>query len=120
MLNGLNLNLIEITGLLVGGLALFLFGLDLMTRGLKAIAGARLQSLLGTLTANRFRGVLAGAGITALLNSSTITTVLLVGFVSAGLMTLQQSIPVIMGANIGSTLTAQIIAFNISAITPKC
>ncbi|HBD33974.1 MAG TPA: Na/Pi cotransporter, partial [Cupriavidus sp.] len=118
MLNGLNLNLIEITGLLVGGLALFLFGLDLMTRGLKAIAGARLQSLLGTLTANRFRGVLAGAGITALLNSSTITTVLLVGFVSAGLMTLQQSIPVIMGANIGSTLTAQIIAFNISAITP--
>ena len=113
-----NLNLIEITGLLVGGLALFLFGLDLMTRGLKAIAGARLQSLLGTLTSSRFRGVLAGAGITALLNSSTITTVLLVGFVSAGLMTLQQSIPVIMGANIGSTLTAQIIAFNISAITP--
>lgn len=106
------------SGLLVGGLALFLFGLDLMTGGLKAIAGARLQSLLGTLTANRFRGVLAGAGITALLNSSTITTVLLVGFVSAGLMTLQQSIPVIMGANIGSTLTAQIIAFNISAITP--
>ena len=113
-----NLDLIEITGLLVGGLALFLFGLELMTGGLKAIAGARLQSLLGTLTANRFRGVLAGAGITALLNSSTITTVLLVGFVSAGLMTLQQSIPVIMGANIGSTLTAQIIAFNISAITP--
>jgi len=113
-----NLNLIEIVGLLVGGLALFLLGLELMTGGLKAIAGSRLQSLLGTLTANRFRGVLAGAGITALLNSSTITTVLLVGFVSAGLMTLQQSIPMIMGANIGSTLTAQIIAFNISAITP--
>jgi len=115
---GANLNLIEVVGLLVGGLALFLFGLELMTGGLKAIAGSRLQALLGTLTANRFRGVLAGAGITALLNSSTITTVLLVGFVSAGLMTLQQSIPVIMGANIGSTLTAQIIAFNISAITP--
>ncbi|WP_109480165.1 Na/Pi cotransporter family protein [Paraburkholderia sp. C35] len=115
---GANLNLIEIVGLLVGGLALFLFGLELMTRGLKAIAGSRLQSLLGTLTASRFRGILAGAGITALLNSSTITTVLLVGFVSAGLMTLQQSIPMIMGANIGSTLTAQIIAFNISAITP--
>ncbi|MBN3766597.1 Na/Pi cotransporter family protein [Burkholderia sp. Ac-20365] len=113
-----NLNLIEIVGLLVGGLALFLFGLELMTGGLKAIAGSRLQSLLGTLTASRFRGILAGAGITALLNSSTITTVLLVGFVSAGLMTLQQSIPMIMGANIGSTLTAQIIAFNISAITP--
>jgi len=115
---GANLNLIEIVGLLVGGLALFLLGLELMTGGLKAIAGSRLQSLLGTLTANRFRGVLAGAGITALLNSSTITTVLLVGFVSAGLMTLQQAIPMIMGANIGSTLTAQIIAFNISAITP--
>ncbi|SDB91771.1 Na/Pi cotransporter family protein [Paraburkholderia lycopersici] len=118
MLTGANLNLIEITGLLVGGLALFLFGLDLMTGALKTIAGARLQSLLGSLTANRFRGVLAGAGITALLNSSTITTVLLVGFVSARLMTLRQAIPMIMGANIGSTLTAQIIAFNISALTP--
>ncbi|HKR41571.1 MAG TPA: Na/Pi cotransporter family protein [Paraburkholderia sp.] len=118
MLTGANLNLVEVTGLLVGGLALFLFGLDLMTSALKTIAGARLQSLLGSLTANRFRGVLAGAGITALLNSSTITTVLLVGFVSARLMTLMQSIPMIMGANIGSTLTAQIIAFNISALTP--
>ncbi|MEX3925629.1 Na/Pi cotransporter family protein [Paraburkholderia sp. BR10936] len=118
MLPGANLNLVEVTGLLVGGLALFLFGLDLMTGALKTIAGARLQSLLGSLTANRFRGVLAGAGITALLNSSTITTVLLVGFVSARLMTLMQSIPMIMGANIGSTLTAQIIAFNISALTP--
>ena len=113
-----SLNLIGITGLLVGGLALFLFGLELMTGGLKAIAGARLQSLLGTLTASRLRGVLAGAGVTALLNSSTITTVLLVGFVSAGLMTLGQSIPMIMGANVGSTLTAQIIAFNVSAVTP--
>ncbi|PYE24393.1 phosphate:Na+ symporter [Paraburkholderia silvatlantica] len=118
MLPGANLNLVEVSGLLVGGLALFLFGLDLMTGALKTIAGARLQSLLGSLTANRFRGVLAGAGITALLNSSTITTVLLVGFVSARLMTLMQAIPMIMGANIGSTLTAQIIAFNISALTP--
>lgn len=115
---GASLNLLEIVGLLVGGLALFLYGLECMTSGLKAIAGARLQSMLGTLTASRLRGVLAGAGLTALLNSSTITTVLLVGFVSAGLMTLAQSIPVIMGANIGSTLTAQIIAFNISAVTP--
>src|ERR1700741_4038596 len=106
MLPGANLNLVEVTGLLVGGLALFLFGLDLMTSALKTIAGARLQSLLGSLTANRFRGVLAGAGITALLNSSTITTVLLVGFVSARLMTLMQSIPMIMGANIGSRPSA--------------
>lgn len=118
MPNGNALNVIEMGGLLVGGLALFLYGLECMTVGLKAIAGARLQSLLGTLTASRWRGVLAGAGITALLNSSTITTVLLVGFVSAGLLSLAQSVPVIMGANIGSTLTAQIIAFNISAVTP--
>lgn len=112
------LNFVEMSGLLVGGLALFLFGLELMTAGLKAVAGARLQALLGRLTAHRLRGVMAGAGVTALLNSSTITTVLLVGFVSAGLMTLSQSIPMIMGANIGSTLTAQLIAFDLSAITP--
>lgn len=113
-----NMDFLQIFGLLIGGLALFLFGLELMTTGLKAIAGSRLQALLGTLTANRFRGILAGAGVTALLNSSTITTVLTVGFVSAGLMTLKQSIPMIMGANIGSTLTAQIIAFKLSALTP--
>ena len=114
----MNLNPVEISGLLLGGLALFLFGLDVMTGALKAMAGGRLQSVLSTLAANRFRGVIAGAGITALLNSSTITTVLLVGFVSTGLMTLQQSIPLIMGANIGSTLTAQIVAFNIAVVTP--
>src|SRR5215472_4512295 len=113
-----DLNFVHMLGLLAGGLALFLFGLQLLTGALKAIAGAQLQVLLGTLTANRFRGVLAGAGITALLNSSTITTVLMVGFVSAGLMTLRQTVPMIMGANIGSTFTAQIIAFNVSALTP--
>ncbi|WP_343056431.1 Na/Pi cotransporter family protein [Paraburkholderia ultramafica] len=89
-----------------------------MTGGLKAIAGSKLQALLGMLTSNRFRGVLAGAVVTALLNSSTITTVLMVGFVSAGLMTLAQSVPMIMGANIGSTVTAQIIAFDVSKLTP--
>lgn len=112
------LNLVEIAGLLLGGLALFLLGLEFMTAGLKAIAGPRLESLLGTLTANRFRGVMAGAIVTALLNSSTITTVLMVGFVSAGLMTLGQSVPMIMGANIGSTLTAQLVAFDVSKLTP--
>src|SRR5271166_3375599 len=112
------LNLTAMGGLLIGGLALFLFGLELMTAGLKAIAGSRLQTVLGKLTANRFRGVLAGAFVTAILNSSTITTVLMVGFVSAGLMTLAQSVPMIMGANVGSTITAQIIAFNLSAVTP--
>ncbi|SCK60244.1 phosphate:Na+ symporter [Variovorax sp. HW608] len=105
-------------GSLLGGLALFLFGLELMTDGLKTIAGPKLQVMLGRMTANRFRGVLAGAMVTAILNSSTITTVLMVGFVSAGLMTLAQSVPMIMGANIGSTVTAQIIAFNVSALAP--
>jgi len=112
------LNLVAMLGLLAAGLALFLFGLQLLTDGLKAIAGDRLPVLLARMTSNRFKGVFAGAAITALLNSSTITTVLLVGFVSAGLMTLMQTIPMIMGANIGSTFTAQIIAFNVSALTP--
>src|SRR5215831_10676598 len=98
-----DLNLIRMFGLLAAGLALFLFGLQLLTDGLKAIAGAQLPVVLGRMTSNRLKGVFAGAVITALLNSSTITTVLLVGFVSAGLMTLSQTVPMIMGANIGST-----------------
>ena len=113
-----DLNLVEMLGALAAGLALFLFGLQLLTDGLKAIAGARLPAVLARMTSNRFKGLFAGAAITALLNSSTITTVLLVGFVSAGLMTLGQTVPMIMGANIGSTFTAQIIAFNVSALTP--
>src|SRR6516165_650838 len=112
------LNLVEILGLLAAGLALFLFGLQLLTDGLKAIAGAKLPAVLARMTSNRFKGMVAGAVITALLNSSTITTVLLVGFVSAGLMTLGQTVPMIMGANIGSTFTAQIIAFNPYALVP--
>src|SRR5215469_9362220 len=113
-----DLNLVEMLGQLAAGLALFLFGLQLLTAGLKAIAGARLPAVLSRMTSNRFKGMFAGAAITALLNSSTITTVLLVGFVSAGLMTLTQTVPMILGANIGSTFTAQIIAFNVSALTP--
>src|SRR5215469_14219666 len=113
-----DLNYVAMVGQLAAGLALFLFGLQLLTDGLKAIAGAKLPAVLTRMTSNRFKGVLAGAVITALLNSSTITTVLLVGFVSAGLMTLGQTVPMILGANIGSTFTAQIIAFNVSALTP--
>jgi phosphate:Na+ symporter len=113
-----DLNYVAMLGQLAAGLALFLFGLQLLTDGLKAIAGAKLPAVLTRMTSNRFKGALAGAAITALLNSSTITTVLLVGFVSAGLMTLGQTVPMIMGANIGSTFTAQIIAFNVSALTP--
>ena len=112
------LNLLAMSAVIAGGLALFLFGLELMTASLKAVAGPGLQTALGKLTADRFRGLLAGAFVTALLNSSTITTILMVGFVAAGLMTLNQTVPMIMGANVGSTITAQIIAFDLSAITP--
>ncbi len=99
---------------LFGGLAMFLFGMEQMSDGLKGAAGDTLKDVLSRLTRNRFMGALTGAFVTAVLNSSSVTTVLVVGFISAGFMTLAQSIGVIMGANIGSTFTAQIIAFNIT------
>ena len=99
---------------LFGGLALFLFGIDQMSDGLKAVAGDRMAGLLSGMTRNRFFGAITGAFVTALLNSSSVTTVLVVGFTTAGIMTLQQSIGIIMGANIGSTMTAQIVAFNVT------
>jgi len=99
---------------LVGGLALFLFGLDLLTGGLKRAAGDTLKDLLRRLTRNRFVGVGLGAITTAIVNSSSVTTVILVGFISAGLLSMTQSISVIMGANIGSTVTAQILAFKMT------
>jgi phosphate:Na+ symporter len=100
---------------LFGGLALFLAGLELLSDGLKKVAGGALRTALEKLTVNRFMGAATGAFVTGVLNSSSVTTVLVVGFVTAGLMTLSQSVAVIMGANIGSTVTAQILAFNISA-----
>jgi phosphate:Na+ symporter len=99
---------------LLGGLAVFLFGLDQLTTMLKATAGPRLREVLARATTNRFKGVLAGGFTTAVIQSSSVTTVLVVGFVSAGLMSLQQSIGVIMGAEIGTTITAQIIAFKVT------
>ena len=100
---------------LFGGLALFLAGLEVLSNGLKQAAGGTLQTVLEKLTVNRFLGALTGAVVTGILNSSSVTTVLVVGFVTAGVMTLAQSVGVIMGANIGSTVTAQLLAFNISA-----
>jgi phosphate:Na+ symporter len=100
---------------LFGGLALFLGGLDLLSEGLKKAAGNTLKNILQKLTVNRFMGALTGAFVTAVLNSSSVTTVLVVGFVTASVMTLAQSVGVIMGANIGSTMTAQLLAFNLSA-----
>jgi len=98
----------------VGGLALFLFGIDQMTNSLKAVAGERMRIVLARLTSNRYMGALTGAFVTAIIQSSSVTTVLVVGFTSAGLMSFAQSIGVIMGANIGTTITAQIIAFKVT------
>jgi phosphate:Na+ symporter len=99
---------------LLGGLAMFLFGMEQMSEGLKAAAGDKLRDVLARLTKNRVMGAVTGAFVTAVLNSSSVTTVLVVGFISAGFMTLVQSVGVIMGANIGSTFTAQIVAFNVT------
>ncbi|WP_338835398.1 Na/Pi cotransporter family protein [Neomoorella thermoacetica] len=101
------------TGLL-GGLALFLYGMNLISTGLQKAAARQVQQLLGTVTRNRFYGMLAGLVVTIFLQTSAVTTVLLVGFVSAGLMSLGQALGVILGAAIGSTLTAQLIAFRLS------
>ncbi|HSJ72645.1 MAG TPA: Na/Pi symporter, partial [Acidimicrobiia bacterium] len=100
---------------LVGGLALFLLGMERMTDSLRIIVGDSARRLLTRLTSNRFVGLLTGAALTAVVQSSSVTTVLAVGFVSAGLMTLIQSIPVVLGSNIGTTVTAQIIAFNVTS-----
>jgi phosphate:Na+ symporter len=97
-----------------GGLAIFLFGMDQMTDGLKAVMGDGMSTLLSRLTKNRFMATITGAITTAVIQSSSVTTVIVIGFISVGLMTLQQVIGVILGANIGSTITAQIIAFNIT------
>jgi phosphate:Na+ symporter len=99
---------------LLGGLALFLFGIDQMTSALKSVAGDRMRAILGTLTSNRFTGALTGAFVTSIIQSSSVTTVLVVGFTTAGLMSFAQSIGVIMGANIGTTITAQIVAFKVT------
>ena len=99
---------------LFGGLALFLFGIEQMTEGLKVVAGERMRAVLGRLTSNRYMGALTGAFVTAIIQSSSVTTVLVVGFTTAGLMSFAQSIGVIMGANIGTTVTAQIVAFKVT------
>jgi phosphate:Na+ symporter len=109
-----NLNWTTLALGLAGGLALFLIGMDLMTQSLKALTGFRLQKILSKLSANRFAGAATGAITTAALQSSSITTVLTVGFVSAELFTLTQAASVIIGANLGTTVTAQIIALDIA------
>ena len=95
---------------LCGGLALFLFGMDYMGDGLKKLSGSQLESILGRLTSNRFKGFLLGLGVTAIIQSSSATTVMLVGFVNSGIMSLTQTIATIMGANVGTTVTAWILS----------
>ena len=99
---------------LIGGLAIFLFGLDQMSDALKLIAGDGIKKVVAKLTTKRFTAAFAGAFVTTIIQSSSVTTVLVVGFVSAGLMSLSQSIGVIMGANIGTTITAQLVAFKVT------
>ena len=107
----------EVT-VLLGGLALFLFGMKMMSDGLEQAAGDKMKKILEKLTANRFLGVAVGAGITAVIQSSSATTVMVVGFVNSGIMTLRQAIWVIMGANVGTTITGQLIALDIGVIAP--
>ena len=98
----------------LGGLALLMFGLKNMTESLQKLAGDSLSRFLGIMGKNRFTGLLSGAGITAAIQSSTATTLLTVTFVNAGLFTLSQAIPIIMGANIGTTITAWIMSLGFS------
>ena len=97
-----------------GGLGLFIYGIHLMGDGLQRVAGDRFRNILKMLTSTAFKGLIVGAGITTLVKSSSATTVMVIGFVNAGLMTLVQSLGVIFGANIGTTITAQIIAFKLT------
>jgi phosphate:Na+ symporter len=99
---------------LLGGLSLFLYGMDRMSDALKNVAGEKMKDILGILSNNRIMGLITGAIVTAVIQSSSVTTVMLVGFVSAGLMSLSQTVGVILGADIGTTITAQIVAFKVT------
>ncbi len=103
---------------LFGGLALFIFGMNLMSDGLKLVAGSYLKKILEKLTKNRIIAMMVGAGLTALIQSSNAMCVMVVGFVNAGMMQLERSVGILMGAKIGTTITGQLIAFNISEVAP--
>jgi phosphate:Na+ symporter len=100
----------------LGGLGMFILGMKMMTEGLQMTAGKRIKAILSAVSANRLLGCLTGAFVTAMVQSSSATTVMLIGFVTAGLMTLQQAVGMILGANVGTTVTAQLIAFKLSAL----
>ena len=111
------MKLASIMGLL-GGLALFLYGMKMMSNGLEVTAGNKIKNILEKMTSNRFIGVLMGALVTAIIQSSSATTVMVVGFVNIGMMNLNQAIWIIMGANIGTTITGQLIALDIGTFAP--
>lgn len=109
----------NISGIIIqtlGGLGLFILGMKMMTEGLQAAAGQKIKRILEAISSNRFMGCATGAGVTAMVQSSSATTVMLIGFVSAGIMTLEQAVGVIIGANVGTTITGQMIAFNLTAL----
>ena len=116
-LGGLMMMLLEFFSLL-GGVGLFLFGMTIMSSGLKNACGDNLQNILEKATKNKVIAVIIGVLMTMLIQSSSATDVMVIGFVSSGMMTLSQAIGVIMGANIGTTVTAQITAFNLSDYAP--
>jgi phosphate:Na+ symporter len=97
---------------LIAGLAFFLFGMNEMGVGLEKTSGGKLERLLGRLTSNRVKGLLLGAAVTAVIQSSSATTVMVVGFVNSGIMKLSQAIGVIMGANVGTTITAWVLSLS--------
>ena len=103
---------------LLGGVGLFLYGMTIMSTGLKNAAGENLRTILEHATTNRVVAVFVGIAVTILIQSSSATDVMVIGFVNSGLMTLGQAIGVIMGANIGTTITAQLTAFNLSQFAP--
>ncbi len=103
---------------IIGGIAIFLFGIKIMGNGIERLAGARLKSILEKLTKNRFLGLLVGTLITGIIQSSNAVSVMTVGFVNAGLMPLDNAVGVIMGANVGTTITGQLIAFNVDTYAP--
>ena len=100
----------------MGGLALFLFGMNLMSRGLQKAAGEKMRTVLRFFSSNRLAGILSGTVVTSVIQSSSVTTVMVIGFINAGLLTLRQSVGIIFGANIGTTITAQLVAFRIGVI----
>lgn len=110
----MTLNWFEMSMQLLGGLALFLYGLDMMIKGLLAVAGEKMKNFMSKLTTNRITGAISGAVVTGVIQSSSATTVLVVGFVSAGFITVTQAASIIMGANLGTTMTAQIVAFKVT------